>query len=416
MAGYIEDRWLNKKPDPVTGKRERTDLWGKGKRYRVKGIPGVKDRSFDRAEEAKRWLAKAQTDAGRGEFVDPRDGSILLKDYVERHWWPNHKLRGTTEATTETRLSHVLDHLGRLPLNAIGYERLGAWVVTLRKSLRASTAEQCWHLLSAILGAAVKAGRLARNPCSVHIELRPTPGAERPARALGRVAAASLHDKLPPRYQLLATLGFGCGLRIGEALAVAEGDFEGDELHVQRQIAILRGKPVFKLPKGEKTRRVPVVAEVAQEAKAHMASLKPQMVGLPWLDLDASEAKLEQMEVRAFPLLTYTRERNHVTPGYFQHHVWKPALAAAGLLKILEEAADRGKAYPLWEPSRELAFHIARHTYASTLLEFGENPVTVSKWLGHANPSITLKYYAHFMPDAGSRGLNALETWFRKAA
>jgi hypothetical protein len=51
-------------------------MYGKCTRYRVKGIPGVKDRSFDALQDAKTWLAQAQTDARRGEFVDPRDGAI----------------------------------------------------------------------------------------------------------------------------------------------------------------------------------------------------------------------------------------------------------------------------------------------------------------------------------------------------
>lgn len=76
MAGYIEDRWLKKRPNKATGKRERTPLYGKCTRYRVKGIPGVADRSFDTAEDAKTWLALAQTDSKRGNYIDPRRGGI----------------------------------------------------------------------------------------------------------------------------------------------------------------------------------------------------------------------------------------------------------------------------------------------------------------------------------------------------
>lgn len=63
-------------------------MYGKCTRHRVKGIPGVKDRSFDALQDAKTWLAQAQTDARRGEFVDPRDGAISLKDHIATHWWP----------------------------------------------------------------------------------------------------------------------------------------------------------------------------------------------------------------------------------------------------------------------------------------------------------------------------------------
>jgi hypothetical protein len=83
VAGYIEDRWLNKAKDPKTGKRERTERWGRGKRYKVAGIPGVRARSFEVHEDAKTWLKSAATDSAREEFVDPRLGEITLADYIE---------------------------------------------------------------------------------------------------------------------------------------------------------------------------------------------------------------------------------------------------------------------------------------------------------------------------------------------
>lgn len=36
--------------------------------------------------------------------------------------------------------------------------------------------------------------------------------------------------------------------------------------------------------------------------------------------------------------------------------------------------------------------------------EAGESVVTLARWLGHSSPAITLGYYAHFMPEAGSKG------------
>jgi integrase len=42
-----------------------------------------------------------------------------------------------------------------------------------------------------------------------------------------------------------------------------------------------------------------------------------------------------------------------------------------------------------------IRLHSIRHTHASQLLSSGDPIPTVSKRLGHANPSITLKLYAH---------------------
>ncbi|MDT0457988.1 hypothetical protein RM550_19970 [Streptomyces sp. DSM 41527] len=38
-----------------------------------------------------------------------------------------------------------------------------------------------------------------------------------------------------------------------------------------------------------------------------------------------------------------------------------------------------------------------------------ESVVTLARWLGHSSPAITLSYYAHFMPEAGSKGRTAID-------
>ncbi|AUH44436.1 integrase [Streptomyces sp. CMB-StM0423] len=43
------------------------------------------------------------------------------------------------------------------------------------------------------------------------------------------------------------------------------------------------------------------------------------------------------------------------------------------------------------------------------MLEAGESVVTQARWLGHSSPAITLSYYAHFMPEAGSKGRTAID-------
>ncbi|WP_157851314.1 MULTISPECIES: hypothetical protein [Streptomyces] len=45
-------------------------------------------------------------------------------------------------------------------------------------------------------------------------------------------------------------------------------------------------------------------------------------------------------------------------------------------------------------------------------LDARESVVSVSKWLGHSDPSITLKIYAHMMPEADGRGRAAMDAWF----
>ena len=52
--------------------------------------------------------------------------------------------------------------------------------------------------------------------------------------------------------------------------------------------------------------------------------------------------------------------------------------------------------------------HILRHSYASNVI-FNSDYVVASSLLGHANPNITLKVYAHRLPDSDSKAIQALE-------
>jgi len=46
-----------------------------------------------------------------------------------------------------------------------------------------------------------------------------------------------------------------------------------------------------------------------------------------------------------------------------------------------------------------IRFHDIRHTHASVLISAGIDIVKISKRLGHANPKITLEFYAHLLPN-----------------
>jgi integrase len=46
-----------------------------------------------------------------------------------------------------------------------------------------------------------------------------------------------------------------------------------------------------------------------------------------------------------------------------------------------------------------IRFHDLRHTYASLLIEQGENIKYIQTQLGHSSPTVTLNVYAHLMKD-----------------
>jgi len=66
---------------------------------------------------------------------------------------------------------------------------------------------------------------------------------------------------------------------------------------------------------------------------------------------------------------------------------------------------------------RSIRFHDLRHTFASQLLSNGTNVLYVSQQLGHANPGITMKIYAKWIPNEGQReAMNRLPSLTTAAA
>ena len=56
-----------------------------------------------------------------------------------------------------------------------------------------------------------------------------------------------------------------------------------------------------------------------------------------------------------------------------------------------------------------IRFHDFRHTYASLLIEQGENPKYIQTQLGHSSPTVILNVYAHLMKSVNQESAYRLE-------
>ncbi|MEV3910434.1 tyrosine-type recombinase/integrase [Streptomyces canus] len=177
----------------------------------------------------------------------------------------------------------------------------------------------------------------------------------------------------------------------GDRAACTGRDFARSVLRIRRQVQLLGGQLYFTLPKGGKTRVVDMPPSVAAALAQYFMEYPAVEVELPWGGPEPDR------ETKKFPLVITTTYGNALRANIFNVEVWKPALAAAGVIP-LRKKGER------WKASRKDGFHVLRHTYASVILEAGESVVTLARWLGHSSPTITLDYYAHFMPEAGRQG------------
>jgi integrase len=430
MPGYIEDRWFKKgPPDPATGRatRAKTARHGQGKRWRVAGIPGVRDRSFDKEAQAKAWLKESATDATRGTFYDPRDGNMLLDEYVRKHWWPNLRKAPGTKLSMQPRVfRHILPHCGHLSLNRIGHDEIRAWLTRVEQDIDVNTVRTTWRHFSSIMQAAHKAKRIPENPFRDE-DLSPPSAPPSKAQAWPKETVAAVRAELPERYQIMLQLAVGAGLRQGECFGFSPDDIgDDDEIAVTRQVVRVGGKLAFAPPKGNKVRTAPCPPELARAVKEYAAAHPPVEVTLPWVDPDRPSLEWEKRPTRTVRLLVTTQRTSGKSGGamnrtYFDDRLWKPALAAAGVIEQPEVEYVQGKGKKpwrrvTWKMPREDGFHVTRHTFASIVLAEGETITQLASWLGHSDPAFTLRTYVHFMPKSGKKALAALGSWMASPA
>ncbi|MFI0769810.1 tyrosine-type recombinase/integrase [Streptomyces sp. NPDC021218] len=404
MAGHIQDRWYKTETDANDKTvKVRTDRYGTGMRYRARyiGPDGTeKSKSFPDGKKrlAEKWLTNTASDMSRGQYIDPRAARITFKSYAEK-WLNAHTADVSSQIVTEQRLRlHAFPVLGTRPLDSFRPEHIRGLVSALETNASVSDAyaRNIYGDVRAVLSAAVDDGLLPRNPCTAK-SVRP-PAVER-RRVVPWLPAQvrAVRAALPERYRAMVDAGAGCGLRQGEIVGLAGDaiDFEGGILRVIRQVKLIRGKAVFAPPKCGKERDVPLPSSVAEPLRVHMDACKPVEITLPWRKPDGPK-------VSARLLFTNTAS-GVVWRSNFNIQEWKRALAVAGLIP---DAGEDGK----YESAREHGMHALRHFYASVLLDAGENIKAVSQYLGHTDPALTLRVYAHLMPSSQERTRRAIDT------
>jgi hypothetical protein len=192
-------------------------------RYRTTGGRSSRQReqSFgDNLHEAEDFALKVEHDKRARTFVDPKAGRMLFRD-ASGTWLDQHLGADSSVATYRSVLrAHVNPAIGGKPISAVRREDIKALIAGMhRKGLSASRIG-CAHLVvSAVLAEAVRDKNLAESPCA-DIQL---PGVVTaadfilPAHAQIEAVACGL----PPDWAATVWLMHGCGLRIGEALAVS---------------------------------------------------------------------------------------------------------------------------------------------------------------------------------------------------
>ncbi|MFJ5778808.1 tyrosine-type recombinase/integrase [Streptomyces sp. NPDC093094] len=405
MAGHIQDRWY-KSETASNGRttRTKTDRYGTGLRYRARYVaPDGSERSKSFPDKQKRlaeaWLTQIAADMTRGQYVDPSAGKETFRDFATQ-WLASQTTDPSTIVNMELRFRlHAFPYIGSRSLSAFQPAHIRTWARALADSgMAASYQRTVFANVSAVFGAAVDDGILARNPCRAG-SVRAPKLDRRKIKPWTRDWVVAVREGLPSQYATTVDVGAGCGLRQGEifGLAVDEVDFVGGTVHVVRQVKLVGPQMVFAPPKGGKLRDVPLPDVVSGALAAHITRRPPIDVTLPWKTPDGPPVTAK--------LLFYSRERKALNRNYFNMYLWKPALIAAGVIPE-REPGER------FTPSREHGMHALRHYYASVLLDSGENIKALAEYLGHSDPGFTLRTYTHLMPNSQDRARRAIDAAF----
>ncbi|WP_327297115.1 tyrosine-type recombinase/integrase [Streptomyces sp. NBC_01197] len=409
MAGHIQDRWYKTETSP-DGKttRTKTDRHGTGMRYRARyvGPDGTeKSKSFPDKQKrlAEQWLVTTAADMSRGQYIDPRAARITFQQFAEK-WVATHTTEINSREAAERRLRlHAYPYIGSRPLASFQPGHIRTWLGELESVVAASSHRRIiFGTVSAALSAAVDDTLLAKNPCRARSVQIPKASPPRVAPWTSAQVFA-VRAALVERLRATVDVASGCGLRQGEVFGLSEDelDYEGGWLGVRHQLKRIRGEFVFALPKGGKVRDVPLPKAVGAALRAHSEQFPPVRVTLPWRTPDG-------------PLVTKTllfsgTSGNHVRVSHFNAHLWKPALAAAGII-------PEPKAGEKYASASEDGMHALRHFYASVLLDAGENIRALSAYLGHSDPGFTLRIYTHLMPSSEGRTRSAVDALYKAPA
>ncbi len=413
-------RKTSRHPDSAGDDKERRKELEAAKRWlAVWADPSGRERTeaFSVRKNAENYAGKMAADVERGEYVDPALGKAHM-DTLFAKWLELQEVGAGTRVRYERawRL-HAAPKFGKRAAASVQPSEIASW--SRKLAGQPVTRQLALMIVSGVFDLAV-ADKIRRdNPARSPLVSRVT--VERKRREpwpTERVLAVAGHCGAYRHAPLMAA---GLGLRVGELCALAAEDFDlaAGMVTVRRQVACVGGRWFYKLPKGGKTRQVPLSRGVEALVGTALAvpvgdgpktllerivtanQLAP--VTLPWLAEDGTEGK-----PRKAMLMFRWHDGRNIRPRSWDGQVWKPALVAAGVMKPPGNGGS-------WE-AREHGMHALRHWYSTALLDAGVSLAGVMEFMGHSPKGMPLAVgvYGHVTPETVEAARNAIDrTLFR---
>jgi integrase len=351
--------------DPLTGKRAT----------RYHSFKGTK-------READAELIRLIAAADRGDYVDPSKTTVA--EFLDR-WetWAATQVSGKTlERYRDLAAHHIRPHLGARrmqKLKSVDFAELYGRLLRPKPGgagLAPRTVGHVHRLLHRVFGHAVKWSVIASNPVTAEPPRVPRTEIEILGPKQVTVLLTALRGQ---RLYPVALIGLATGMRRGEIVALrwSDIDLDGGKVRVERSLEETQAGLAFKEPKtkaGHRTIGIPT--SVVAELRAHWRQQQEER-----LALGLGKGGAEDL---AFP-----RPDGTTWPPDRLSSTWAKTVQTKGLPKV--------------------TFHALRHTHVSQLIAAGLDIVSVSRRIGHSNPTVTLGVYAHLFGNTDEKAVAAVE-------
>ncbi len=236
--------------------------------------------------------------------------------------------------------------------------------------LSASRIRQAHVVLSQILKAAVREGRIGRN---VTLGAKLPPISPKEAEYFDPEVVERIASSVREPYDLFVRLLGKLGPRYGEAAALRRRSVNllARRLTIEESVAEVSGHVVFGPTKTHAMRKLPLPPSLRAAFERHLEEhVGPEPDAL----------------VFTSPTGAPLRYRN------FMRRVWKPTLVDLGL--------------------PDVGVHVLRHSAAAALIRSGASAIAAQRILGHRSAAFTLTVYGHiFDSDLDLVAENLDQTW-----
>jgi len=317
--------------------------------------------------------AKVEHDLRAGQPVFSRRvasaSAERLDDFAET-WLSQHTGSVNTLVNYRSCYSkHISPALGSKPLAAITREEVRKLLLTtMPETVGTSMLITARMILTSMFGEAVLQGKMPGNPAS-RVRLPNGPSMRAEFTFATHEQLLIVEQAIKPEWRVALWLMRGCGLRLGEALAVKDTCVMGDILRIEEQVLGRGGLGPLKHRKPGEYRDVPLPTYLAERVRAHISKY-----GKGYL----------------IPACALGR-----TPS----NTWRLAFVAGAKQAGLP---------------RSFTPHDLRHTFVSIALSRGVPITNVSMWLGHRNINLTYRVYGHLVPNAASQARTVLDSEYQE--